>query len=75
MTEKISKTAIVTEDLAKSIRSGKYKPGEKLPSMRTLGKQYQVSTMVLYQACEKLLTTEAQTKTAQQRAPLYSLYL
>ncbi len=54
MTEKISKTAIVTEDLAKSIRSGKYKPGEKLPSMRTLGKQYQVSTMVLYQACEKL---------------------
>ncbi|MBE6405108.1 MAG: GntR family transcriptional regulator [Lentisphaerae bacterium] len=54
MTEKISKTAIVTEALAKSIRSGKYKPGEKLPSMRTLGEQFQVSTMVLYQACEKL---------------------
>lgn len=54
MTDKISKTAIVTEALAKSIRSGKYKPGEKLPSMRTLGEQFQVSTMVLYQACEKL---------------------
>ncbi len=52
--EKISKTAIVTEALAKSIRSGKYKPGEKLPSMRSLGEQYNVSTMVLYQACERL---------------------
>ena len=54
MTEKISKTVLVTDALAKSIRSGKYKPGEKLPSIRTLGKQFDVSTMVLYQACEKL---------------------
>ena len=54
MSEKISKTAIVIDTLAKSIRSGKYKPGEKLPSMRTLGQQFNVSTMVLYQACEKL---------------------
>lgn len=54
MIEKISKTAIVTDALAKSIHSGKYKPGEKLPSMRALGEQYNVSTMVLYQACERL---------------------
>ena len=49
-----SKTSFVVQQLAEEIRSGKFKPGEKLPSMRTLGERFGVSTMVLYQAANQL---------------------
>lgn len=49
-----SKTRFVTETLADAIRSGKFKPGEKLPSLRNLGQQYGVSTMVMHQAACRL---------------------
>ncbi len=49
-----SKTNQVTDALARDIRSGMFRPGEKLPSMRTLGKRFHVSTMVLHQAAERL---------------------
>ncbi|MDR0931536.1 MAG: GntR family transcriptional regulator [Victivallales bacterium] len=45
-----SKTEFVIEALTRDIRSGKFKSGEKLPSLRELGKQFNVSTMVLHQA-------------------------
>lgn len=49
-----SKTSQITAILAEEIRSGKFKSGEKLPSLRELGRRFGVSTMVLYQAACKL---------------------
>lgn len=49
-----SKTAIITDIMADDIRSGKFKPGDKLPPMRELAKRFGVSTMVLYQASDRL---------------------
>lgn len=54
MTSQPSKTKIITDILTDEIRSGKFKPGDKLPSMRELAKRFGVSTMVLCQASDKL---------------------
>ena len=54
MPETPSKTTLVTALLEREIRSGKFKPGEKLPSMRELAGRYGVSTMVLHQASRRL---------------------
>lgn len=54
MTKPPSKTNFVTEALARDIRSGKFKSGEKLPSLRNLGQRFGVSTMVMHQAACKL---------------------
>lgn len=50
----LSKTRLVLNALEKRIRSGRYAPGEKLPSMRELAKGFQVSTMVMQQAAAAL---------------------
>jgi DNA-binding transcriptional regulator YhcF (GntR family) len=49
-----SKTAFVIDALTRDIRSGKFKSGEKLPSLRKLGERFNVSTMVLHQASIRL---------------------
>jgi len=54
MASTLSKTSLVTELLEREIRSGKYKPGDRLPSMRELAQLFGVSTMVLHQASRRL---------------------
>ncbi len=49
-----SKTALGIDSLTREIRAGKFKSGEKLPSMRKLGERFNVSTMVLHQAANHL---------------------
>lgn len=44
----------VAEVLENKIRSGDFMPGDKLPSMRSLGEYFNVSTMVMQQATEIL---------------------
>ncbi len=46
----VTKTSQVAEVLAREIRSGKFKSGERLPSMRALSARFNVSTKVLYDA-------------------------
>lgn len=50
----MTKTEQITEILEKDIFSGKYKPGQKIPSLRTLSEQLGVSTMVMHQAAKEL---------------------
>ncbi len=45
-----SKTNLVVKTLETEIRSGRFAPGDKLPSMRVLGERFKVSTMVMHQA-------------------------
>ena len=45
-----SKTNQVVKALETEIRSGRFAPGDKLPSMRVLGERFKVSTMVMHQA-------------------------
>ena len=49
-----TKTAFITDVLTDEIRSGKFKPGDRLPSMRELAKRFGVSTMVLCQVSDRL---------------------
>lgn len=50
----ISKTTQVADILEKEIRAGKFRPGEKLPSMRTLASRFNVSVKVLYEVAIRL---------------------
>ncbi len=50
----LTKTALITDVLTKEIRSGKFKSGDRLPSMRELAKRFEVSTMVLCQVSDRL---------------------
>ena len=49
-----TKTVMITDILADEIRSGKFKPGDKIPSMRELAGRFGVSTMVLSKVSDKL---------------------
>lgn len=45
-----TKTNQVVKTLETEIRSGRFSAGDRLPSMRTLGERFKVSTMVMHQA-------------------------
>ena len=49
----------IADDLARSIDNGQLKPGQRLPSGRTLAKQYGVSLMTIQQALDRLKTEGA----------------
>jgi len=42
----------IADDLSARIRSGEYKPGEKLPSLREMAELYSVSVSTIQRALE-----------------------
>ena len=59
-----SKTEDVLKKLETEIRSGRLKPGDRLPSMRQLGERYGVSTIVMVKAV-RILSEKGLLKTSE----------